>query len=208
MGRRQRCKGTGCVRCDGHDDAGRRGVAGCAGGSPRGGGGCGADDPRQRPSSTRAGFRDDTPAKATTYRHRSRGPELPDGARSLVLIVDDPDAPDPGQPANDLGPLGALRHPGDGRRARRGRRAGGAAARHPRGPQRLEANRLRRSLPADRPPPLLPQALRPRHRARRSRRRDQGRGRARDEGPRARRRRCSWAPIRRATEPPGFSFGG
>ena len=41
--------------------------------------------------------------------------------------------------------------------------------------QRLEAHRLRRAMPADRPPPLLPQALRARHRAPRPEDAEQGR---------------------------------
>ena len=57
---------------------------------------------------------------------------------------------------------------------------------HPRGHERLEAHRLRRALPAHRPAPLLPQALRPRHRPARPRRGDEAAGRGGHEGARDR----------------------
>ena len=87
---------------------------------------------------------------------------VPPGTKSLALIVDDPDAPDPAQPRMtwvhwvlyDLPPTASALP-----------EAVATAALPPgtrEGAQRLGTHRLWRTVPADRPPSLFPQALRAR----------------------------------------------
>ena len=52
----------------------------------------------RRPLWTARRFPQNTPVKAKTYRLPSCGPAYPTGPKSLVLIVDDPDALDPKAP--------------------------------------------------------------------------------------------------------------
>src|SRR5688572_21887948 len=66
-----------------------------------------------------------------------------------------PGCPGSGGAEDDLGPLAALRHTAGFNGARAGDYARRSAARHPRGPQRLETHRVRRPLPADWPAPVL-----------------------------------------------------
>ena len=95
---------------------------------------------------------------------------LPEGTRSLALVLDDPDAPDPKAPkitwihwvVYNIPPEGAGLVPKPS-----ARRGGGS--------QQLEANGLRRTVSSHRAAPLLPQALRPRRRASRPRQTDPGR---------------------------------
>ena len=89
---------------------------------------------------------------------------VPAGTKSLALIVDDPDAPDPAAPKMTWvhWMLYKSRRPP---RPAGGAAIAGAAGGHARGRQRLEAHRLRRTVPADRAASLLPQALRARYRA-------------------------------------------
>ena len=92
----------------------------------------------------------------------------PAGTRSFAFIMDDPDAPDPkapkmtwvhwilyDMPASATGLQSAV----SPKQLPPGTREG---------TEQREAHDVRRPLSADRPPPLLPQALRPRHHARRS----------------------------------------
>ena len=111
---------------------------------------------------------------------------VPDTARSLVLIVDDPDAPDPKAPRMtwvhwvlfNLPPVTAglpegitpdALPPGTGQ-----------------GLNRLEPHRLRWPLPAHRPAPLFSQALRPGYAARIIRQADEESARSRHAGARHR----------------------
>ena len=82
----------------------------------------------------------------------------PANAKSLVLIVDDPDAPDPAAPRMTWVHWVVYNLPAASTGSARG--GEGAARRHARGAQRLAAHRLRRALSARRPAPLLSQALR------------------------------------------------
>ena len=94
--------------------------------------------------------------------------EPPGGTKSLALIVDDPDAPDPKAPKMTWVHWVLYNLPPTASQLPRQWRKG-AAHRHARGTERLEADGLWRAMPADRPPPLLPQALRSRHRPSRPR---------------------------------------
>ena len=89
---------------------------------------------------------------------------VPDEAKSLVLIVDDPDAPDPKAPKMTWVHWVLYNLPPTAHGLAQAVSAARAAGRHARGHERLEAHRLRRAVPADRTPPLFLQALRARHR--------------------------------------------
>ena len=80
---------------------------------------------------------------------------LPPGTKSLALIVDDPDAPDPAAPKMTWVHWLLYDIPPDSTGLPQGDCARRSAARHPRRPQRLETHRVRRSLPADWPAPVL-----------------------------------------------------
>ena len=95
--------------------------------------------------------------------------DAPAGTKSFALIVDDPDAPDPKAPRDAWVHWVLYNLPADANALPEGAHA--AARRGARGHQRLEARRLRRAVPADRPAPLLLQALRAGRRAARSRQR-------------------------------------
>ena len=86
---------------------------------------------------------------------------VPEGAKSLVLIVDDPDAPDPKAPKMTWVHWVLFNLPPEHERPCPGRQgsAGGDDVRH----QRLEAAGLWRPLPAYWAPPLCLQALRARY---------------------------------------------
>lgn len=84
------------------------------------------------------------------------------GTKSLVLIVDDPDAPDPAAPKMTWVSW-VLQHSRNANGLSEG--IAGPASRDLAGNQRLATHRLRRTLPASRNASLLPQALRARHRS-------------------------------------------
>ena len=90
---------------------------------------------------------------------------LPNGTKSVALIVDDPDAPDPAAPTRVWVHWVLYNIPASATGLPEARELDGPAARHAPGSQRLGSYRLRRAVPADRSPPLLPQALRARRRA-------------------------------------------
>ncbi len=96
---------------------------------------------------------------------------VPEGTKSLALIVDDPDAPDPAAPQMTWVHWVLYNIPPD---ATALSEAVAPTALPAGRPQRLEPHRLRWTVPADRAPPLLPQALRAGHRAARSRQAEQG----------------------------------
>ena len=113
---------------------------------------------------------------------------VPAGAKSLALIVDDPDAPDPAAPKMTWVHWVLYDIPATRCGARRGCQARGVSRGNAGRDERLRPHRLRRSVPADRPPPVLLQALRARH------------GPARPSGTRPRRRsrrRCRATSSRR-----------
>ena len=87
---------------------------------------------------------------------------VPPGTKSLALIVDDPDAPDPKAPQMTWVHWVLCDLPADDRDCRKVRPAAIAEG-HARGTQRLETDWLRRPVPAHRPAPLFPQALRAGH---------------------------------------------
>ena len=102
--------------------------------------------------------------------------DVPTAAKSLALIVDDPDAPDPAAPKMTWVHWVLYDLPPSVHRPARGRRV--AAAGSARGQERLGTHRLGRPLPADRSPPLLLQALCARRRAARAAGRKKARSRA------------------------------
>jgi Raf kinase inhibitor-like YbhB/YbcL family protein len=84
----------------------------------------------------------------------------PADTNSFALIVDDPDAPDPKAPKTtwvhwvlDDIPVAVTALP-------KNATAKAPSGRDARGRERLETHRVRRPLPAHRPAPLLPQAVR------------------------------------------------
>ena len=83
---------------------------------------------------------------------------LPEGTKSLALIVDDPDAPDPENPRMTWVHWVLYNPANDGRTAW-GHQARGPAGWDSAGAQRLEAVGLWRPVPTERPTPLLSQAL-------------------------------------------------
>jgi phosphatidylethanolamine-binding protein (PEBP) family uncharacterized protein len=88
---------------------------------------------------------------------------VPAGAKSLAMIVDDPDAPDPAAPRMTWVHWLLYNLPVDSAGT-----AGGRAfvtGRHAGWTERLAARWLRRSLSSHRSAPLFPQALRARRRA-------------------------------------------
>jgi len=109
---------------------------------------------------------------------------VPESAKSLVLIVDDPDAPDPAAPKTTWVHWVLYNIPPSARGLPEAVTSGAL----PPG-TREGLNDWKRTGyggPADRPPPLLPQALRARQRAPRPGRRHQGPGGGRDARPRRR----------------------
>ena len=110
---------------------------------------------------------------------------VPAGAKSLVLIVDDPDAPDPRAPKMTWVHWVLANLPADSA----GLPEGIAPAALPKGTvegtQRLETHGLWRTLPAHRPASLLSQTVCAGRQARRSQAPDQGAGGGRDERSRA-----------------------
>ena len=75
---------------------------------------------------------------------------VPSGARSLVLIVDDPDAPDPAAPKRTWVHWVLYDIPANATGTARRRRVGAAAGGNARRAQRLGTHRLWRPVPADR----------------------------------------------------------
>ena len=111
---------------------------------------------------------------------------VPEAAKSLVLIVDDPDAPDPKAPKMTWVHWVLYNLPPTARGLPEAVAPSDLPAGTRAGHQRLEAHRLRRALPAHRPAPLLPQALRPRRRAPGPGRGHEAAGRGGPEGARPR----------------------
>ena len=103
---------------------------------------------------------------------------IPDGAKSLVLIADDPDAPDPKAPRMTWVHWVLYNIPADAGGLAEGVKspAGGDDERR----QRLEASGLWRPVPAGWAPPLFLQALCPRYDAPRPEPPQQGGGRGGD----------------------------
>jgi hypothetical protein len=111
---------------------------------------------------------------------------VPDATKSLVLIVDDPDAPDPKAPRMTWVHWVLYNIPPDTEGLPEGVAASDLPSGYPRGIERLEAHRVWRSLPAHRPASLFPQALRPGHPAAGSEKADQDGRRISHEGARDR----------------------
>ena len=106
-----------------------------------------------------------TPARARTSRPPLAWSGLPNGTKSVALIVDDPDAPDPAAPKRVWVHWVLYNLPPIATGLAGSASAHHAAGRHARGQERLGPHRLRRAVPADRAAPLFPQALRARRRA-------------------------------------------
>ena len=106
---------------------------------------------------------------------------VPEGTKSLVLIIDDPDAPDPKAPKLVWVHWVVYNIPPDVKASRK-RKQSRPATRHRSRAKRLQKDWIRRAVPADRSAPLLPQTVCAGHHAR-SKEGDQTPNRASDQRP-------------------------